>query len=60
VTVSVGVAEFPANGITRDDIVRAADGALYAAKEAGRNQVCLASGTAAAAVGDKTPSPSAV
>ena len=46
VTVSIGVAEFPANGITRDDIVRAADAALYAAKEAGRNQVCLASGTA--------------
>ncbi len=43
VTVSIGVAEFPANGITRDDIVRAADAALYEAKEAGRNQVCLAS-----------------
>jgi diguanylate cyclase (GGDEF)-like protein len=43
VTVSIGVAEFPAHGITRDDIVRAADVALYSAKEAGRNQVCLAS-----------------
>ena len=42
VTVSIGVAEFPANGITRDDIVRAADAALYQAKEAGRNRVCLA------------------
>ena len=42
-TVSIGVAEFPANGITRDDIVRAADAALYQAKEAGRNRVCLAS-----------------
>ncbi len=48
VTVSVGVAEFPANGITRDDIVRAADSALYDAKAAGRNQVCLASTSAAA------------
>jgi diguanylate cyclase (GGDEF)-like protein len=43
VTVSIGVAEFPANGITRDDIVRAADAALYQAKENGRNRVCLAS-----------------
>jgi diguanylate cyclase (GGDEF)-like protein len=49
VTVSIGVAEFPANGITRDDIVRSADAALYQAKDAGRNRVCLA---AAAAAGD--------
>jgi diguanylate cyclase (GGDEF)-like protein len=55
VTVSVGVAEFPANGITRDDIVRAADVALYAAKEAGRNQICLASGTAAVSAVEETP-----
>ena len=42
VTISVGVAEFPANGITRDDIVRAADAALYRAKQSGPNQVCWA------------------
>ena len=54
VTVSVGVSEFPANGITRDDIVRSADSALYEAKEAGRNRVCLASTSAAtAASGDQ-------
>ena len=56
VTVSVGVAEFPANGITRDDVVRAADAALYAAKEAGRNQICLATVTAAASAVHETPS----
>jgi GGDEF domain-containing protein len=44
------VAEFPGNGITRDDVVRAADAALYEAKEAGRNQVCLASTTTNAAI----------
>jgi diguanylate cyclase (GGDEF)-like protein len=46
VTVSIGVAEFPANGITRDDIVGAADSALYNAKENGRNRICLASAAA--------------
>ena len=38
-TVSVGVATFPENAGDHDDLVRAADEALYAAKRAGRNQV---------------------
>jgi diguanylate cyclase (GGDEF)-like protein len=37
VTVSVGVAVFPGHGTTAPDLVRAADAALYAAKEGGRN-----------------------
>src|SRR5216683_2235808 len=41
VTISAGTAAFPDQGITRDELVRAADAALYAAKLAGRNQVCL-------------------
>jgi diguanylate cyclase (GGDEF)-like protein len=40
VTVSAGVAVFPDHGTTRDCLVRAADTALYAAKQAGRNRVC--------------------
>jgi diguanylate cyclase (GGDEF)-like protein len=56
VTVSIGVAEFPVHGITRDDIIRAADAALYSAKEAGRNQICLAS-VSAASTGDGAISP---
>jgi diguanylate cyclase (GGDEF)-like protein len=43
VTISAGTATFPQHGTSRDGLVRAADSALYCAKQAGRNQVCLAS-----------------
>ena len=39
VTLSLGVAVFPADGIMTDELIRAADAALYRAKEAGRDQV---------------------
>lgn len=42
VTISIGVAEYPANGMTRDEVVSAADSALYSAKEAGRNRAVSA------------------
>jgi diguanylate cyclase (GGDEF)-like protein len=42
VTVSIGVATVPENGKTRDQIVAAADAALYSAKLGGRNKVMLA------------------
>jgi diguanylate cyclase (GGDEF)-like protein len=48
VTISAGVAAFPEHGATRDQLVRAADNALYAAKQLGRNQVSLHSQTARA------------
>jgi diguanylate cyclase (GGDEF)-like protein/PAS domain S-box-containing protein len=41
---SVGIAIAPHDGITRDDIVRAADLALYAAKNGGRGQYRFFSG----------------
>jgi diguanylate cyclase (GGDEF)-like protein len=41
VTISAGIAAFPAHGKNRDDMIRAADDGLYAAKQLGRNRVCL-------------------
>jgi diguanylate cyclase (GGDEF)-like protein len=38
-TITVGVAAYPQNGETVDDVIRSADWALYAAKEEGRNRV---------------------
>jgi diguanylate cyclase (GGDEF)-like protein/PAS domain S-box-containing protein len=40
-TISIGVAVFPRHGNTSDEIIRAADAAMYAAKQAGRNTVCV-------------------
>ena len=42
VTISAGAAAYPEHGTTRDQIVKAADAGLYAAKVAGRNRVVLA------------------
>jgi diguanylate cyclase (GGDEF)-like protein len=44
VTISLGVAVAPEHGATPDDLVRAADAALYEAKRLGKNRVCFASG----------------
>ena len=41
-TVSIGVATFPDNGRTMEEVIRAADEALYAAKRGGRNRVVAA------------------
>jgi hypothetical protein len=42
VTVSIGVASYPAHGKDLDVLVKAADDALYKAKGAGKNQVIVA------------------
>jgi diguanylate cyclase (GGDEF)-like protein/PAS domain S-box-containing protein len=39
ITISMGIASYPANGQTREAILRAADKAMYAAKEAGRDHI---------------------
>ncbi|QEL65432.1 hypothetical protein OTERR_19560 [Oryzomicrobium terrae] len=41
-TLSGGIALFPGHGTTRDELIQAADAALYAAKAAGRNRLRLA------------------
>lgn len=40
VTISIGVAEGRSSMTTPEEVIKAADQLLYAAKEAGRNQVC--------------------
>ena len=50
VTISVGVAERTAEMTSPDDLLRTADAAMYAAKDAGRNIVCVASGDSGEAV----------
>jgi diguanylate cyclase (GGDEF)-like protein len=42
VTMSMGVAVYPGNGRTRDELLAAADAALYKAKQDGRDRVVVA------------------
>ena len=41
VTVSIGVASMPDDGLTEHELVGAADAALYVAKRQGRNRVAI-------------------
>jgi diguanylate cyclase (GGDEF)-like protein/PAS domain S-box-containing protein len=47
-TASFGVSVYPANGTKPADLLKAADQALYRAKQEGRDRVCMASETAPA------------
>jgi diguanylate cyclase (GGDEF)-like protein/putative nucleotidyltransferase with HDIG domain len=42
-TCSFGIASWPTDGVMREEIIHAADAALYNAKQMGRNRICLAS-----------------
>jgi len=41
VTVSIGIAEYPADSEKKDDLIEKADQALYKAKRLGRNRVFI-------------------
>lgn len=53
VSCSIGLAHYPADGITREDLQEVADQGLYAAKYQGRNQ--LQRGTAGTAMFERDP-----
>lgn len=42
VTVSLGISNFPADGISEEELIRAADERLYKAKADGRDRICSA------------------
>ncbi len=42
ITISFGVSAYPDSGLTKEEIISAADAALYQAKRDGRNRVCAA------------------
>lgn len=46
-TLSVGIAEAPTDAKTVPELIEAADRAMYAAKQTGRNRVCIAGESAA-------------
>lgn len=41
ITISLGIAEFPSNALNKDNLIQAADKALYISKETGRNRVTV-------------------
>lgn len=59
VTVTVGVATFPLHAVYGEDLVRAADRALYEGKRAGRNQVVEARLAVVEASGGEARGPAA-
>jgi two-component system, cell cycle response regulator len=55
ITVSIGVAVYPDHGLTPDDLLDAADDALYAAKAAGRDTYQVATATPRSSASAQVP-----
>src|SRR5919199_316095 len=58
ITISLGVACFPEQGLTGETVIQAADRALYQAKRLGRDRVAVADPSALAASRSTLPNPS--
>jgi len=43
ITISIGIAQYPEDGRTTEELLAKADNALYRCKQTGRNKVCLSS-----------------
>ncbi len=43
VTASLGIANWPSDGVMKEEVIHRADTALYRAKQTGRNRTCVAS-----------------
>jgi predicted signal transduction protein with EAL and GGDEF domain len=56
VTISLGVAAFPVHGATGEDLLHAADEAVYKAKAKGRDRVVVAGNRPRRAIAVETPS----
>lgn len=59
VTASLGVANWPGDGMMKEEIIHQADNALYRAKRMGRNRTCLASENASGSSHSRSPEPAA-
>jgi diguanylate cyclase (GGDEF)-like protein len=42
ITASIGIAEFPMHGLNPDEVMKAADTAMYKSKQSGRNRISIA------------------
>ncbi|WP_338738138.1 diguanylate cyclase [Candidatus Dehalogenimonas loeffleri] len=59
VTASLGVSNWPGDGLMKEEVIHRADLALYRAKRLGRNRTCLASETAGPEAPDLNAEPEA-